>query len=107
MTNNGFIDYSLFMIVVLRPFKHVEHFKPATLGISALDEVREDPNKPFLWSATHNPGVTKKLYIGEVDPRMLIRGDPSQQLMLVKEQTRTRTKIFHICDAYDIASIKA
>jgi hypothetical protein len=27
--------------------------------------------------------------------------------MLLKEQTRTRTKIFHICDPYDIASIKA
>jgi hypothetical protein len=27
--------------------------------------------------------------------------------MLIKEQTRTRSKIFHICDAYDIASIKA
>lgn len=27
--------------------------------------------------------------------------------MLVKEQTRTRSKIFHICDPYDIASIKA
>jgi hypothetical protein len=38
---------------------------------------------------------------------MLIRGDPSQQLMLIKEQTRTRSKIFHICDPYDIASIKA
>jgi hypothetical protein len=38
---------------------------------------------------------------------MLIRGDPSQQLMLIKEQTRTRSKVFHICDPYDIASIKA
>jgi len=49
----------------------------------------------------------KRLYIGEIDPKMLIRGDPTQQLMLVKEQTRTRSKVFHICDPYDIASIKA
>jgi hypothetical protein len=28
-------------------------------------------------------------------------------MMVVMEQTRTRIKVFHICDAYDIASIKA
>ena len=28
-------------------------------------------------------------------------------MMVVVEQTRTRIKVFHICDAYDIASIKA
>lgn len=27
--------------------------------------------------------------------------------MVLIQQTRTRSKIFHICDAYDIASIKA
>lgn len=27
--------------------------------------------------------------------------------MLLKEQTRNRSKIFHICDAYDIATIRA
>jgi hypothetical protein len=40
LTKHGFIDYSLFMIVVLRPYKHVEHFKPSTLGTSAFDDVR-------------------------------------------------------------------
>jgi hypothetical protein len=28
-------------------------------------------------------------------------------MMVVVEQTRTRIKVFHICDSYDIASIKA
>ena len=27
-------------------------------------------------------------------------------MMLLKETTRHRSKIFHICDAYDIASVK-
>lgn len=26
--------------------------------------------------------------------------------MLVKEQTKNNTKIYHICDAYDISSIR-
>ena len=28
-------------------------------------------------------------------------------MMLLKEQTRNRSKIFHICDSYDIATIRA
>lgn len=28
-------------------------------------------------------------------------------MMVIVEQTRTRIKVFHVCDAYDIASIKA
>lgn len=95
------------MIVVLRPFKHVEHFKPQTLGTSAFDQVLPSPEEKFGFMHTQTPNQFKKLYIGEIDPKMLIRGDPTQQLMLIKEQTRTRSKIFHICDAYDIASIKA
>ena len=45
LNKNGFIDYSLFMIVVLRPFKHVEHFKPSTLGTSAFDDMRTIPDE--------------------------------------------------------------
>jgi hypothetical protein len=82
LTKNGFIDYSLFMIVVLRPFKHVDHFKPSTLGTSAFDDMRTIPDeqKPFLHTSTATPiSAQKRLFIGEVDPRMLIRGgDPSQ-----------------------------
>ena len=44
LTKTGFIDYSLFMIVVLRPFKHVDHFKPSTLGTSAFDDMRTIPD---------------------------------------------------------------
>jgi hypothetical protein len=28
-------------------------------------------------------------------------------MLVLKEMTKNRTKIFHICDSYDIASIKA
>ena len=102
LTQSGFIDYSLFMIVVLRPFKHVEHFKPSTLGVSQFDDVRGDDNEAALSKQS-----TKRLFIGDVDPRMLIRGDANQQLMLLMEKTRHRSKIFHICDAYDCATIRA
>lgn len=43
LSKNGFMDYSLFMIVVLRPFKSVEHFKPNALGLTQVDGAsRED-----------------------------------------------------------------
>jgi len=75
------------MIVVLRPYKHVEHFKPSTLGTSAFDEVKAlQEEKPYMHSHSATPiSAHKKLFIGEIDPRMLIRGDPNQQLMLIKE----------------------
>lgn len=37
---------------------------------------------------------------------MLLRADPDQQLILLMEQTRNRSKVFHICDAYDCATIR-
>ena len=79
LTKNGFIDYSLFMIVVLRPFKIVEHFKPSTLGVSTLDEVRnEDRGSSFSRIVSSEGSSEKRLFIGEIDQRMLIRGDPTQ-----------------------------
>jgi len=105
LNKNGFIDYSLFMIVVLRPFKNVEHFKPSTLGVSQFDEVRDQESGSFN---SKQSAVHKRLFIGEVDQRMIQRTDNSSQpMMLLKEMTKNRTKIFHICDSYDIASIKA
>ena len=106
LTKNGFIDYSLFMIVVLRPFKNVEHFNPSTLGVSNFDEPRDDTGS-FNKFMSQPSQVNKRLFIGEIDGRMLIHGHPNQQMMLLKEQTRNRSKIFHICDSYDIATIKA
>lgn len=81
LTKSGFIDYSLFMIVVLRPFKQVEHFQPSALGVSQFEEVHE---------ADSEAASTKRLFIGDVDPRMLIRGDSNQQLILLMEKTRHR-----------------
>ena len=86
------------MIVVLRPYKNVENVSPTNLGLSAFDPVFADDSS----LSKH-----KRLFISEIDPRTLIRPDPYQQLMLIVEQTRTRMKVFHICDAYDIASIRA
>lgn len=97
LTKTGFMDYSLFMIVVLRPFKNIEHFKPSTLGVSQFDDVSNGD----LEAAS-----TKRLYIGDVDPRMLIKGDPNQQLILVMEKTLHKSKIFHISDAYDCATVR-
>lgn len=89
LTKSGFIDYSLFMIVVLRPFKHVEHFQPSALGVSQFEDVQ---------GADSEAPSTKRLFIGDVH----------QQLILLMEQTRYRSKVFHnICDAYDCATIRA
>lgn len=110
LTKNGFIDYSLFMIIVLRPFKIVEHFVPSTLGVSAFDEVRnntEEKAGSFTRTLSLSQQISKRLFIGEVEAKSLLKSDATQQLMLVKEQTKNRTKIYHICDAYDIASIRA
>lgn len=65
LTKSGFIDYSLFMIVVLRPFKHVELFQPSALGVSQFEEVH---------GADTEAPSTKRLFIGDIDPKML-RGD--------------------------------
>ncbi len=101
LAKSGFIDYSLLMIVVLRPFKNIETVNTNNLGLSAFDQIL---NKGEDGQQNSN---SKRLFISEVDPRSLIRPDPYQQMMVVVEQTRTRIKVFHICDAYDISSIKA
>jgi Phosphatidylinositol-4-phosphate 5-Kinase len=116
LNKNGFIDYSLFMIVVLRPFKNVEHFKPQTLGAGTFEEVKSGEDNPSIDKAISMMvnyqqqqliNSTKRLYIGEIDSRLFMKGEQHLQMMLVKETTRSRTKIFHICDPYDIATIRA
>jgi len=89
------------MIIVLRPFKIVETVSTNNLGLSVFDQVLNHGEDQ------HHLSKGKKLVISEVDPRSLIRPDPYQQMMVMVEQTRTKMKIFHICDAYDIASIRA
>lgn len=86
------------MIIVLRPFKHVELFKPQSIGLNHFDEGREELSNQEKYS--------KRLYIGELDARNFSTRGFNQQMMLLKETTRHRSKIFHICDAYDIASVK-
>lgn len=71
LTKNGFIDYSLFMIIVLRPFKIVEHFIPSTLGVSAFDQVRnntDDINSTSInsYSRVLPQKFSKQLFIGEI-----------------------------------------
>jgi hypothetical protein len=113
LNKNGLIDYSLFMIIVLRPFKQVEHFNPSHLGTSQFEEskVGEGPgfDKAISMMVNYQQLInsTKRLYIGEIDPRLFVKGDQHMQMMLLKETTRNRTKIFHICDPYDIATVRA
>jgi len=66
LTKNGFIDYSLFMIIVLRPFKNVEYFNPLTLGVGAFDEVKFTEESTSFTPNSHQVG-SKRLFIGEID----------------------------------------
>lgn len=96
------------MIVVLRPFKNVEHFKPRTLGMSHFDNVQDESGTfERVMKKMQERNQTKRLFIGELDSKLFVRSDESIQMMLLKETTRNRSKIFHVCDAYDIASIRA
>ena len=38
---------------------------------------------------------------------MLVKSDKNHHMMVLKEQTRNRGKIFHVCEPFDIASIKS
>lgn len=44
------------------------------------------------------------MIIGEMDLDLVKRHDP--EIMLLKEQSKLRNKIYHVCDNYDIASVK-
>lgn len=54
---------------------------------------------------TISTGSRKKLYIGETDPNLLKRKDDNDMILL-KEESKLRTKIYHICDSYDIVSVR-
>jgi hypothetical protein len=83
------------MIVVLRPYKHVY------LQQQSSEHAFEDGG------ASEREQKNKRMFIREMDPRSFINADENFQMMTIEEHTRTRIKEFHICDAYDIASIKA
>jgi hypothetical protein len=83
------------MIVVLRPYKHVSIS-------SASDHHFDDAS-----STGGKDAKNKKMFIRELDPRSFINADDNFQMMTIEQHTRTRIKQFHICDAYDIASIKS
>lgn len=52
-----------------------------------------------------NTSSKKKLYIGETNPHFLKRKDAAD-IILLKETSKLRTKIYHICDSYDIVSVR-
>ena len=105
------MDYSLFMVVVFRPFTHVEYFKQTFSGYQEFADVKQTASgevantlfEKIKQVQVNGEGDSQKcLFIGELDPKLLSRPGEDLQLILIKEQTRLRKKIFHICDPYDI-----
>lgn len=47
----------------------------------------------------------KRLYIGFTDPNLLKRKS-ADDIVLLREESKLRTKVYHVCDPYDIASVK-
>ena len=50
-------------------------------------------------------GSRKRIYIGETDSSLQKRRDLND-IILLKEKNQIRSKIYHICDTYDIVSVK-
>lgn len=99
LTRYGFMDYSVYLIVVIKPFKKVEFVKQAIHGLSVFHDIREDSH------SSHHGGSKKKMYIGETNPALLKRKD-ADDIVLLKEKSNLRSKVYHICDSYDIFSVK-
>jgi hypothetical protein len=49
-------------------------------------------------------GSAKKLTIGLSDVNLLKRSDT--ETVLIKEHTKQKTRLIHICDTYDVMSVK-
>lgn len=110
LNKHGFMDYSMFMVVVMKPFKKVDYFKHSSLmhmntTLSANTHNINYGNINFEEMDQIAQGGNKSLVIGELDPQFIKRAD-DLQFIILKEQSKLKFKIFHICDPYDIASVK-
>eukprot|EP00347_Sterkiella_histriomuscorum_P012367 403368858 len=102
LSRYGFMDYSLFLVVVIKPIKQIDFVKQEK---HSLDIFNQHYSYPDMGMQTISSGSKKRLFIGETDPALLKRRDAAD-IILLKEQSNLRTKFYHICDTYDIVSVR-
>lgn len=96
------MDYSLFLVVVIKPIKQIDFIKQVNQGLSIF---YENDFQFDMGMQTISTESKKRLFIGETDPNLLKRKDAAD-IVLLKETSKLRTKIYHICDSYDIVSVR-
>ncbi|CDW74551.1 phosphatidylinositol-4-phosphate 5-kinase [Stylonychia lemnae] len=98
LTRHFFMDYSLYLVVVIKPFREVDFLKQQIHGLDKLQISSKEDSKLAKKYRKH-------LYIGESDSN-LYKKKGEGNLILVKERTQLRSKAYHVCDSYDIVSVK-
>jgi hypothetical protein len=80
------MDYSLYLIVVIKPYRDVDYIKQSVHGLDLL----QIGSREIMRKASKGLNNTKKrLYIGETDPNLYKKKDQGD-LLLVKEKSSIR-----------------
>lgn len=77
----------------------MEHVKQAVDGFAVFNDLKQDQSMPTI-----SQSFSKKLIIGEMDLTQMKKGDI--EIALLKGFSKEKNKLYHVCDTYDIVSLK-
>ena len=101
LSKHGLMDYSLYLMMIIKPFKNVEFELPKTL-------MGPEEGKKLNFNIVNS---YKKLHISEIDTSRarathLVGRREDHIIMVMKERTRNTQTLYHICEPYDVSSIR-
>lgn len=112
LTKHGLMDYSLYLVIVIKPFKNVEYFipRPIAQGKTSSQQLTYLDEDKIHFTSVDSTSY-KRLFIGEVDTSKIrsthmIGRREDHIIMVMKERTKNKQILYHICEPYDISSIK-
>ncbi|CDW83708.1 phosphatidylinositol-4-phosphate 5-kinase [Stylonychia lemnae] len=109
LMTHGLMDYSMYLVIVIRPFKNVEYFIPKQIALKNESQNQIDEDKIHFTSIDSTS--YKRFFIGEMNiakhqhTRMYGRKEDSN-ILVMKERTRNKLMLYHICEPYDISSVQ-